>query len=188
MKKVLFLVVFFVALGANAQELARVSKTMNKYVFWYSEPVQPYEVVFSFASTYSTNPCPTISGIMSQVMEFAVKESGMQSRFFDGIIVSSGARDMAIKFKSDTTQNDLATINRIQGKYVFVFSQPYKDSDHIDEIKVYAVEGFSAKCLTITQRTEKILKEAEKYATKKKVEYDAIIQGDDAMHSLIKFK
>ncbi len=187
MKYIIINFLLFITIVANGQELARVNKVMNKYVFWYNEPVQPYETVFTFQSSYNATPCPVLSNIISQVMDCAIKESGMQSRFFDAIIIEAGARDVAIKFKSDTTDNAVARIKKTNGMYAFIYSEPISSYDFVDNIKVFAVQGLSQICLTPNQRAEKVISESQKYCKKKKVEFDAIILGDDAIHNIIKF-
>lgn len=184
----ILMILLLTSIDAIGQETARVDKIMNKYIFWHSEPVQKYEVVFSFQSNYNPNPCPVISSIGAMVMECAAKESGYQGKQFDAIIVSDGSRDIAIKFLQESNENAIGTIKMKNGKYFYVLSQPNRPFDMVKQHKVFSIETLSSNCLTISQREDKVLKEATKDCKKDKAVFDGILIGNDNIHNTIKFK
>lgn len=186
MRNIFIIALVLVSLFGHAQQLARIDKIMGKGVFWFNEPVKPYDVVFNFASNYNNNPCPVLSSIINSIMDCAVREAGLQGKLFDAVIIGNGARDIAIKFKSDTSDNSLARMKPLNGKYAFIFSTPSSNYDNVDQIKVFGYDGvWSPVCMTPNQRAEKVLSESKKKIEKDKLNFDGIILGNDAMHEII---
>lgn len=78
------------------KSLARVPKTQGKYVFIRCEPVVEYDVVFDYTfMTWSGTP----EEMATAGIESAKKRAKSKQLDFDGIIIGSGAKDIAIKFK-----------------------------------------------------------------------------------------
>ncbi|KAB2913924.1 MAG: hypothetical protein F9K23_15765 [Bacteroidetes bacterium] len=169
---------------------ATVKKVSGKYVFYYNEPVQPYETVFTFTTTYPAlkkGHCYTIAGTADLLMRSAMTEAGAQAKQFDAIIITHGQRDLAVKFKTDTIINNLAVVEKTQSKSVFTFCEPVKQYDVVESIKVRRGDPITGECRQQHKIVEMTLKDAEKSAKKGK-SYDAIIQSDNENHLSIKFK
>lgn len=81
--------------------LARVQRTTGKYVFTYCEPVQPYDVAFivEVKLVWSNSQINSVSKIQNLILDKAFKISKETGKDFDAIIIGSGAKDLAIKFK-----------------------------------------------------------------------------------------
>lgn len=64
-------------------DLANTRQVQGKYVFCYSQPVAPYEVTFSFPSTYPPSEKMTINDVVSGCLTGALTEVGAQLKAFD---------------------------------------------------------------------------------------------------------
>lgn len=80
----------------NNRGIGRVQKTTGKDVYIFSEPIQPYDVVFEIKATVvKLVGCPDIQEIVDAVVKKGLKDG----KEFDGVVIGSGRRDIAIKYK-----------------------------------------------------------------------------------------
>lgn len=146
-------------------DLAKVRQVQGKYVFCYSQPVAPYDVAFSFTSTYTPSEQMTLNDVVSGCLSGALTEAGAQLKPFDAIVLQPGARDIAIKFKDSVpaAERALATVPKQQGKYVFVYCEPVADYQVVKTEKVaWYNRAFGGAYYSIPTVEAKLLKTAQK--------------------------
>lgn len=171
-------------LAAPAPDLAKTRQLQGKYVFCYTQPVAPYDVAFSFASTYAPHEKMTINDVVSGCLTGALTEAGAQLKPFDAIIVQPGARDIAIKFKDSVAPADraLATVAKQQGKYLFIYCEPVAEYQVVKTEKVaWYNHAFGGAYYSIPTVEANLLKTAQKHAA-----VQAIILAETA--SYVTFK
>lgn len=148
-------------------DLAKVRQVQGKYVFCYTQPVAPYDVAFSFTSTYSPSEKMTLNDVVSGCLTGALTEAGAQLKAFDAIILQPGARDIAIKFKDAVppAERALATVARQQGQYLFVYCEPVADYHVVKTEKVaWYNHAFGGAYYSIPTVEANLLKTAQKQA------------------------
>lgn len=185
MKRFAFIALLVCSVTVAFAQEARVNKAQGKYVFYYNEPVAKYEVVFSF-KTDAVNGCLTISGLVDAMLKAALYEAGVQSKQFDAIIVGAGERDLAIKFLESNADNSLATPQRNNGKYFYVFSEPAKEYQVVEKLKVFRANQMTGGCRSVSAMVDEIVKDALKGEKKGKT-FSAIIIGNDQFHNSVSF-
>nr|GFC39926.1 hypothetical protein [Tanacetum cinerariifolium] len=144
---------------------ARAGMMQGKYVFCYTQPTSAYDVAFTFASAYKPNEQMTLNTILSASMAGALMESGAQLKAFDAIIIQDGARDVAIKFKSDVVQANygLATVQRHGGFPVFLFCEPVDDYKVVKNEKIsWYNHAFGGAYYPIAHVQDNLVKTANK--------------------------
>ncbi|WP_421977164.1 hypothetical protein [Roseivirga seohaensis] len=85
-------------------------------------------------------------------------------------------------------EKDLARVERVQGKYVFVMSQPTMDYDVVDDLSTGGTSALLGKQSIddqIANMVKRGLKRVEKGDIK---DFDAIVTPDGQRGTLIKFK
>jgi len=163
---------------------ARVSQAQGKYVFCYSQPVAPYDVAFSFATTLQPSESMTLNTVVGQCLTSALVEAGAQLKPFDAILIQAGQRDLAIKFRDGVPneQRALATAPRNQGKLIFMFSEPVADYEVVKTEGVsWYNHAFGGAYYTMGHVQENLLKTA-----KKNERIEAVLIGETA--TFISFK
>jgi hypothetical protein len=152
----------------TSPDLAKTRQVQGKYVFCYTQPVAPYDVAFSFASTYAPSEKMTVNDVVSGCLTGALTEAGAQLKPFDAIILQPGARDIAIKFKDTVAPADraLATVPKQQGKYLFVYCEPVAEYQVVKTEKVaWYNHAFGGAYYSIPTVEANLLKTAQKQAT-----------------------
>jgi hypothetical protein len=92
-----------------------------------------------------------------------------------GLILSS--------YKSQEDKDySLATVYSIDGKYVFLYSQPYHKYDTVFSLSTMVLSNNPATA------TRAVVKRAFKEAEKRKVEFDGVITGPAQKDYVIKFR
>lgn len=76
--------------------LARVSKASGKWVFIRCEPACDYDVAFEVSPRGNEN---TPEGIANLIVTDALKVGKKKGLDFDAVVIGSGKKDIAIKFK-----------------------------------------------------------------------------------------
>lgn len=146
-------------------DLAKTRQVQGKYVFCHTQPVAPYDVAFSFASSYAPNEQMTLNDVVSGCLTGALTEAGAQLKPFDAIVLQPGARDIAIKFKDSVPPADraLATVPKQQGKYVFTYCEPVADYQVVKTEKVaWYNHAFGGAYYSIATVEANLLKTAQK--------------------------
>jgi hypothetical protein len=119
---ILFLLLLY-SVGSFAQE-GKVNKYFGKSIFWYSEPVSEYTVVFQVKLTFYANQ-----------RQFAQSEAGMKetiinsvqqgNKDFDAlVIVQNSTYDLAIKFKDSAADKVSCKAPKINGIPVLIDATP----------------------------------------------------------------
>lgn len=144
---------------------ARAGMAQGKYVFYYSQPVAAYDVVFSFSASYTPSQSMTLNTLVGAEVTGALTEAGAQLKAFDAIIVNAGARDVAIKFRDTVPAADraLATVPRNEGKLMFVYCEPVNDYQvsGTERISWYN-HAFGGQYYTLGKVEENLLRTAKK--------------------------
>lgn len=188
MKKTIFALLGLVLLNLSFtydksdKSLARVKTISSKLVFYNNEPVEKYEVVFSFENTIPNYETTSTRNVMDKSVQNAMNEAGYQGgKYFDAIITRANAkRDLAIKFLDKEKDNAIARVSKINGKYVFIECEPVNEYEIVSNIKVSYGN-------TRQQTIDKILKKAFK-EEKKGESFDGILFGSTKYDNSIKFK
>ena len=150
-----------------ASALGQTRQMQGKYVFCYTQPVAPYDVAFSFASTYTPHERMTLNDVASGCMAGALTEAGAQLKAFDAIIIQPGARDIAIKFKDTVpaAERGLATVPKQQGKYLFLYCEPVTEYQVVKTEKIaWYNKAFGGAYYPIATVEANLLKTAQKQA------------------------
>jgi hypothetical protein len=165
--------------------LARVSKVNGRYVFYHNEPVNHYEIAFTFKDGIKNFDCNTVESNMNEAVKNANMEAGQQGKLYDALVIGTGDRDMAITFPDKEKENGIARVKREGGLYLFLGCEPMTGYDVLKKIDVSG-EGWKAmtgKCPNWEWKIEKLLKKTGK----EKNNCDAVILGDTKWDYLIKF-
>ncbi len=194
MNKVIAVFIFAILVVGNSsfqtqsdKSLARASKINGKLVFYHNEPINQYEIAFTFKNSIHNFDCNTIEKNMDESVRNANQESGMQNKLYDAIVVGTADRDLAVTFPDKAKDNSITRVKRNDGKYIFLGCEPLTDYtilkkvDVSGEVKQMMLGG---KCPTQQEKIDKLIKLGDT----KKNPCDAIIRGDSKFDLLIKFK
>ena len=169
------------------KSFARVGKINNKFAFFWNEPINDYEVAFTFENIIPNYNCSSPRQILDHSLNNANKEAANQNKLFDGIIIApSTKRDLAIVFKDKTQDNAIARVNRNEGKFLFIECEPLTDYDVVGKYNVSGVgrAALTGNCPTLQRKIDNLIKKG----TKAKLEFDAVIFGSSKNDLVIKLK
>jgi len=169
------------------RSLAKVNVFAGKEVYYNSDPVNNYSVVYEI-NTFL--PTPTLvekfnaSFIVNYIINKANDTAAKVKKSYDAIITIEGSnRDIAVKFKEpvDSTKQRLTNVRRCGDKYVFVLCEPVNPYEVV--FKINAKPRFPVSIV------EKVMKKALRKVIfrKKKKSFDGIMIGYDKTHFAIKF-
>ncbi|MFM2224579.1 MAG: hypothetical protein RJA07_781 [Bacteroidota bacterium] len=167
--------------------LTRVNKTNNKLVFFWNEPSNEYEVVFSFANLIPNINCLSPAKQIDVSLKNANIEAANQGKFYDAIIIGKSTnRDIAIIFKDKSKDNSIARVKRDEGKYVFIECEPLANYDVVYKSDVSGIgqQILLGTCPSMQEKIDKLLKRA----TKNNKEFDGVIYGSTKNDLAIQFK
>ena len=167
--------------------LARVSKSNNKLVFNKCEPINEYEIAFTFENLIENLDCLSPEQLNIESTKNANIEAVNQGKLYDAIIFSEGSsRDIAITWKDKSKDNAIARVKKNEGKFVFIQCEPLTNYDIIGKYNVSGVgqQLLLGTCPTHQQKIEKLIKKAGK----DKLDYDAVMYGSSTNDYAIKFK
>ena len=196
MKKIIFgiitivlliIIVSFTQQQPTEKAFARVNKVNNKLAFYWNEPINNYEVVFTFGNLITNYNCSSPKQVLDQSVNNANKEAANQGKLYDAIIIGHATkRDLAIVFTDKTKDNAIARVTKNEGKYLFIECEPLNDYDVVGK---YNVSGFgqvvlTGDCPSHQSKIDKLMKKA----TKDHLEFDGIIFGSSKNDLVIKIK
>ena len=194
MKKTTLIVIIFASIFATLSfrqtqidyALGRVNKTNNKLVFLWNEPINEYEIAFTFNNPIENMFCKSPQQIIDGSLINANIESAQQGRMYDAIILGESARDMAIIWKDKSKDNAIARVKKTEGKYVFIDCEPITNYDIAGKYNVNGVgqQVLLGTCPTYQEKIDKLLKKANK----EKLNFDAVLFGSSQNDLAIKFK
>lgn len=166
--------------------LARVEKQNNKLVFYLNEPINEYELAFTFENKIENLNCLTPAEIIANTIKNANIEAANQSKLYDAIIISPAGRDMAIIWKDKSKDNAIARVKRVEGKYIFIQCEPIVNYNMIGKYNVTGAgqQLLLGTCPTFQEKLSKLIKKANK----ENEDFDGIIWGSDIFNQSIKFK
>jgi len=163
---------------------AKVSASNGKLIFYENEPVNGYDVAFTFEDTTGLKNAARMSfdEQSGKMVTNANKEVAVQGKPYDAIIHSDGSiRDRAITFKDKTKDNSIASVNKNQGKYVFLYCEPVNEYDMVFKMNA---GGLFGAMMTLQQKVDRMMKKAGK----KNIQYDGVIFSNSSQDMCIKFK
>lgn len=128
-----------VSKGFGQDNEAIVTKLQGFYIFTDNQPIAEYEVVGEVSTEGHNDAAITKSkGQYQAVRDFLIRSARKVNYMADGLILSlvDGGDDKAaiIKFKSNSAQNNHAKVNQYQGVYIFVDSEPMRETEYITSI------------------------------------------------------
>ncbi len=165
--------------------LGRANKTNNKLAFIFSEPVNDYEVIFTFKNGIANINCKSPQQLIDESITNANVEAAQQGRIYDAIVLGTAERDMAIIWKDKSKDNSICRVKRTEGKYVFVDCEPISNHSIVDKYNVSG-EGkqrLSGRCQGHQEKIDKLIKKANK----EKHDFDAVMYGSSTNDLVIKF-
>lgn len=95
---------------------------------------------------------------------------------------------MALAPNNSEPSNDTARVQRVQGKYVFVMSEPTMDYEVVEELGTGGQSVLIGKQSIDDQINNMIRRGLKKYKKGEITEFDAIVTSDGKRGALIKFK
>lgn len=143
MRKVVSILVLFIALNSIAQEKAKVQKVNGIEVYLLSEPVRKYEILNTAGKGIQWGSAFTggivNESIATRVSKYIIKlGEGYKDGDvkFDAIVYTNGKQMTAIKFTDKkTSKNDrISVVQEIEGIPFFVMSKPLKKYDFVSTI------------------------------------------------------
>lgn len=166
--------------------LARVNKTNNKLAFFWNEPVNEYEVAFTFKNSIGNFNCKSPQQVIDASVKNANIEAANQGKIYDALIFGTSDRDMAIIWKDKSKDNAIARVKKNEGKFVFVECEPLANYDVISKYDVSGVgqQILLGSCPGHQQKVDKIIKKA----TKENLNFDGVMYGSSKNDLAIKFK
>ncbi len=176
----------------NTNDLAIVNNKYGKLVFINSKPTVKYEVLFKFKNLLAygglMNPDLMIRSSISNANNEADRR-GIIS--YDALIVSeSTENDIAIKFIELNKNNNISSVSKISGKYVFVGSLPLNNFRVIlSEKQQMRRKIYNNVYTPINEDYVFLANKLINLGNRKKIDFDAVIYGDPELGKdlLIKF-
>ncbi len=115
--------------------LAKVMRIQGVYVYFMSEPIQEYEIVFDKNTGMKLTSILTeglvnesINDKATSFVQKIIKEAESEGLKFDAVLYSGGKEAFAIRFKGNVKKDEgIARVNKIKGVMTFVLSEPLKD-------------------------------------------------------------
>ena len=179
----------------SEKSLARVQKIKGKEIYIYCEPVREYEVVEKVTSFVSqltaglSDEQPSIDNMIKEMVDKSIdREIKNKIGKFDAILTTDGESAVLIKFKAGNDDNKgLGNVQRIQGKYIFLYCDPINEFDNTGQITSAISQLFGTN--SISNMVKEMIDKAIKKEIKNKVKpFDGIITSDGTNGVLIKFK
>ena len=171
--------------------MCRVNKIQGKEVYVMCEPVREYDVVDKVNSTVAQllGVAPTLSNMVNTLVDKAVnKEQKGKVKPFDAIVTTDGNNAILIKFRDENTDKKcIATASKIQGKEVYILSEPLRDYSSVDK-----VNSAFAQIIGIDPTIDNMVKTMVDKAVNKEVDgkvgkFDAVLTSDGDVAILVKF-
>lgn len=166
--------------------LARTNKTSNKLVFFWSEPINAYEVAFTFKNSIDNFNCKSPQQVIDASISNANAEAAQQGRIYDAIIIGTSDRDMAINWNDKTKDNAICRVKRNEGKFVYIECDPINDYAIMGKYNISGVgqQVVFGTCPSHQQKVDNLLKKAGK----DKLDFDGVMYGSSKNDLIIKFK
>lgn len=128
----LLLTTWSISFSQDQKGIARVNRIDGIDVYFMSEPLNSYEVVFDVSSGIKASSILTgglvnegVSEKASQFVNRAIKIAKEEKHQFDAIIYSSGKKIIAVKYKDPNPEYRLmARVQKIEGVEIYILSEP----------------------------------------------------------------
>lgn len=166
--------------------LARANKTNNKLAFFWNEPINEYEVAFTFKNSIENFNCKSPQQVIDASIKNANAEAAQQGRIYDAIILGTSDRDMAITWKDKSKDNAICRVKRNEGKYVYIECEPLANYDIVGKYNISGIgqQILLGSCPGHQEKCDKLIKKA----VKDKLDFDGVMYGSSKNDLAIKFK
>lgn len=167
--------------------LGRANKTSNKLIFFWNDPINEYEVAFTFKNPIKNYNCLSPQNIIDASIKNGNAEAADQGKIFDALILgTSQDRDIAITWKDKSKDNAIARVRKNEGKLVFIECEPIGNYDIAGKYNISGVgqQLLLGTCPTHQEKVDKLIKKAGK----DKLEFDGVMYGSSKNDLVIKFK
>ena len=166
--------------------LGRVNKTNSKLFFYWNEPINEYEIAFTFKNIIENINCKSPQQVIDASVKNGNEEAANQGKIYDAIILGTSDRDMAITWKDKSKDNAIARVKKNEGKLVFIECEPLINYDIVGK---YNISGVGQQILIGTcpghqEKVDKLIKKAGK----DKLDFDGVMYGSSKNDLAIKFK
>jgi len=123
----------------SQNNLAIVNKIQGFYIFTDSQPIADYDVIGEITTAgHKDDDIRNSGGQYQPVRDYLIKSARQVNYTADGLILSlvNGGTDKAviIKFKENAQNKNQAKVSQYQGLYLFVDSDPVKESKYLGTI------------------------------------------------------
>lgn len=166
--------------------LGRANKTGNKLAFFWNDPINEYEVAFTFKNSIENFNCKSPQQIIDASIQNANAEAANQGRIYDALILGTSDRDMAITWKDKSKDNAIARVKKNEGKLVFIECEPLANYDIAGKYNISGVgqQILLGSCPGHQEKVDKLIKKAGK----DKLDFDGVMYGSSKNDLAIKFK
>ena len=166
--------------------LARSNKTNNKLAFFWNDPINEFEVAFTFNNQIENFDCKSPQQLIDASITNANAEAAQQGKIYDAIIIGTSDRDMAITWKDKSKDNAICRVKRNEGKYVFIECEPMANYDIVGKYNVSGVgqQILFGTCPGHQEKVDKLIKKAGK----DKLDFDGVMYGSSKNDLAINFK
>jgi hypothetical protein len=163
-------------LKVNGIDIGRVSPIGNKLVFVNSVPIAKYEVVFTFQNLMNFQDLPVFVRLAENSIRNANIEAANQNKLYDAIITQSESeRDIAIKFTTQSEDNNLCRVSKINGILAFIGSEPITKYNTVRSW--YAIHTSGDNPIFGDYQANEVfhINKAINWGNRKKIDFDALI-------------
>ena len=102
----------------------KVKRYFEKSIFWYSEPISPYDIVFQVKTTVNANQ-RQFSQSEDCIKEAIISSVQAGNKSFDALIIlQNSTYDLAIKFKDSASDKVSCVAPKINGVSVLIDANP----------------------------------------------------------------
>jgi hypothetical protein len=164
------------SLKVSGIDIGRVSPIGNKLVFVNSVPIAKYEVVFTFQNLMNFEDLPVFVRSAENSIRNANIEAANQNKLYDAIITQSESeRDIAIKFTTQSEDNNLCRVSKINGTLVFIGSEPITKYNTVRSW--YAIHTSGDNPIFGDYKADEVfhINKAINWGSRKKIDFDALI-------------
>jgi hypothetical protein len=143
MRKILSVLVLFIAINSFAQQKSKVQKVNGIEVYLLAEPVREYETLktggkgIQWGSAFTGGLInESIATKVTKYIKKLAQEYKEKNIDFDAIIYTNGKQMTAIKFTDEKTDDNdkVAIVQKIEGIPFFVMSEPINEYDFVKTI------------------------------------------------------
>lgn len=198
---VLAFIAVHVAFAQENQGLIKANKIQGIEVYFLSEPLRAYDVVFDEgtglkATSFITGGLvnESVAEKAAQFVKRVLKDADKEGKKIDAVIYTSGKKVVAIKFKTEGTAKDIGIgkVQKMNGLEIYVLGEPLRAYDVVNKkgggLKIKSGLTGGLVNNSIEEDIEQMVNRIQKDAEKDKKTIDAVIYSTGKSAIGVKFK